>query len=179
MKIIITYVLVSAVAIACGGEVRQRDPELTSARESESRAPGWPDLGRGTARFIRIDLGPDTYAECRRVSPKFPFDSASTYAQDRAQLVALASCLNAPGMKERTLLLVGHADPQGTDAYNDRLGMKRAEEIRKLLVENGIAVERISISTEGAKGAHGDSGDWSSGHDRRVDVVVSGATHSP
>lgn len=180
MNKITTLTILSAFLFACGSEVRQRpEPEITSARESEMKGPGWPDLGRGAARFIRIDLGPDNLAECQRVSPKFPFDSANTYAQDRMQLEALASCLNSPGMRERTLLLVGRADPRGSDGYNEQLGSKRADAIKKILVENGIAASRIEIATEGERGAHGDTADTSSGHDRRVDVIVKGGTHAP
>ena len=180
MKTLTLGALLAIGLIACGGETRQTaDPRLTSSGASEERVMGWPDLGRGSARFIRIDLGPDNLAECRHMSPKFPFDSASTYAQDHEQLAALSTCLNAPGMRERTITLVGRADPQGSDAYNEQLGMKRAMTIKQHLIENGIPESRIRIVSEGEKGAMGDTPDYSSGHDRRVDVIVSGGTHSP
>jgi len=175
MKTLGLLVVLATGALACGGEARQTaEPALTP-----SAAVGWPDLGRGPARYIRIDFGPDTFAECRRVSPKFPFDSAVTYAQDREQLGAFAECLNDPGMKGRTLLLVGRADPQGNEAYNEELGMKRARAIRQLLLENGITQDRIELASEGAKGAVGDKPEYSLGYDRRVDVVVKGGVHAP
>ncbi len=164
---------------ACRGEpLPAADPTLTSGA-GDVKPPGWPTLGTGVARFIRIDLGPDVFAECQKVSPKFPFDSATTYAQDRMQLGALAACLNAPGMRERTLLLVGRADPHGTDAYNDRLGTKRAEAIKAILVESGIAESRIEVASEGEKGARSGDPSWSAGSDRRVDVIVRGGSHTP
>jgi OmpA-OmpF porin, OOP family len=183
MKTAISFALLAllaATAAACAGETRQAaEPQLTASRPTETRGVGWPTLGNGTARFIRIDLGPDNFAECQRVSPKFPFDSASTYAQDREQLIALAACLNSPGMRERSIQLIGRADPRGTEAYNEKLGLKRATTIKQLLVDNGIAESRIELTTEGAKAALGDTPDTSAGYDRRVDVLVKGGTHTP
>lgn len=178
MKTTITIAVLSACVAACGSAPPRQgaDPELTSA------PIGWPTLGQDTARFIRIDLGPDTFAECRRLAPKFPFDSSNTFAQDRMQVAALAKCLDLPEMRDRKLILVGRADPRGTDAYNARLGMKRAEAIKQILVENGIAPERITIESEGEKAAVGGEGAdsaYSYGYDRRVDVIVRGGTHSP
>jgi peptidoglycan-associated lipoprotein len=180
MKTLTLAALLAIGLVACGGETRQTsDPRLTSSGPNEERVVGWPDLGRGSARFIRIDLGPDNFAECRHLSPKFPFDSASTYAQDHEQLAALAACLNAPGMRERTITLVGRADPQGSDAYNEQLGMKRALAIKAHLIENGIVEGRIQVLSEGERAATGDTPDYSAGHDRRVDVIVRGGTHGP
>jgi outer membrane protein OmpA-like peptidoglycan-associated protein len=153
MKTFIATTVLAGCLIACGGaQVRQgADPELRSA------AVGWPTLGQGSARYIRIDLGPDTFEECRRLAPKFPFDSATTYAQDRMQLAALATCLDAPGIRDRKLVLVGRADPRGPEQYNARLGLQRAEAIRQILIDNGIAPSRIEIATEGEKGVVGDA----------------------
>jgi outer membrane protein OmpA-like peptidoglycan-associated protein len=178
MKTFITIAVIAATSAACSSAPPRQsaDPQLTSA------SLGWPRLGQDSARFIRIDLGPDTFAECQRLAPKFPFESAMTYAQDRIQLAALATCLNLQQMRERKLVLVGRADPRGTDAYNARLGMKRAETIKQILIENGIAADRIDIVSEGESAAVGGAGNdatYSYGYDRRVDVIVRGGAHAP
>ncbi len=145
----------------------------------------WPELGRGEARYITIDLGSDGAATCRRVSPKFPFDSAKARAQDRAQLAALASCLNHAEMADRTVLLVGRADARGSTSNNEALGMRRAESVKKLLVSSGLAEARISVSTRGESDAVGEkpvapgSPEYSHGYDRSVDVVIRGGAHAP
>lgn len=178
-----TFTLCSILAIlvsACGGVRLAAQPELPSAAGGDTiRAVDWPTLGSGAARFIRIDLGPDTFAECRKISPKFPFDSASTYAPDRAHLAAFASCLNAPTMRDRKLLLVGRADAQGPGPYDRELGMKRANAIKQLLIENGLAESRVEVASEGDKGAVGDRPEHAPGYDRRVDIVVIGGAHTP
>jgi outer membrane protein OmpA-like peptidoglycan-associated protein len=173
-----TMLTLALALVACGGESRQTaEPKLSSA--SEVTGPGWPTLGRDEARYIHIDLGPDNFTDCQKLSPKFPFDSADTYAQWKMQLEGLASCLALPEMQDRTLLLVGRADPAGSNAYNDELGMKRAEAIKQILIDNGIRADRIEVISEGKRGALGDTPDYSRGYDRRVDVIVKGGTHLP
>lgn len=166
---------------ACAGG--NQNVETTSANLPPPNAQGeyavdWPELGRGEARFITIQLGPDSYEYCRDVSPKFAFDKAVTYVQDRAQLAAFARCMNKAGMESRKVLLVGRADPRGSDAYNMELGKKRAEQIKAHLVDAGVAADRIQIQSQGEREAKGQLPEYSYGYDRRVDVVVA-AVHAP
>jgi outer membrane protein OmpA-like peptidoglycan-associated protein len=75
---------------------------------------------------------------------------------------------------------VGRADARGSNAYNVDLGRRRAESIKKALVDAGVDEERIVISSEGKAGAVGsDSGMYSYGYDRRVDVSISATPHRP
>jgi hypothetical protein len=143
--------------------------------------PGWPTLGHGYERFITIQLGPDGFEHCRMVSPKFPFDSATSYVEDKDQLAAFVRCLNHPEMAGRKVALIGRADPRGTDDYNMKLGAKRADSIRDYLVSAGLAPDRIVyIESEGKRDAKGSTdGDYSFGYDRRVDVRVLGGAHAP
>jgi OOP family OmpA-OmpF porin len=178
-----TLAAVLGLALAgCAGETAA--VQTTSATLPAPNAAGeykvpWPVFGEGQARFVTIQLGPDLYQYCRDVSPKFPFDSASTYVQDRDQLVALASCLNHPGLESRHVLLVGRADPRGSDAYNLELGSRRAAFIKEFLVSAGLAPNRIDVATRGKRDARGMLPDYSYGYDRRVDIVVTGGAHHP
>ena len=54
--------------------------------------------------------------------------------------------------KPVTFVVVGHADTVGTDAYNTGLSKKRAENVRKALVERGIAADRITATGVGEAG---------------------------
>lgn len=142
--------------------------------------PGWPTLGHGVERFITIQLGPDGFEHCRMVSPKFPFDSSLSYVEDKDQLAAFVRCMNHPSMAGRKVLLIGRADPRGTDDYNLKLGERRADAIRSFLVEQGLAPDRIiAVESLGKRGAQGYKPEYSFGYDRRVDVVVEGGAHSP
>lgn len=154
-------------------------PQLPPPDSNGEYSLVWPDLGRGEDRYITIDIGPDSFEHCRNVSPKFPFDSAQTRAQDAAAIAALASCLNHDSMRDRNVLLVGRTDAQGTAAYNAQLGKRRADRIKDLLIRHGLAPERIKTNSKGEVGAVGDEPDYSRGYDRRVDIVVLGGKHAP
>ncbi|MCY4512962.1 MAG: OmpA family protein [Bdellovibrionales bacterium] len=47
------------------------------------------------------------------------------------------------------VVLEGHCDPQGSEAYNIKLGQSRAEEVKQYLVEQGISEERLGLVSYG------------------------------
>jgi peptidoglycan-associated lipoprotein len=47
------------------------------------------------------------------------------------------------------ILITGHTDDRGSDEYNVALGMRRAAETKRFLVDRGIAGSRIDIATRG------------------------------
>jgi large repetitive protein len=53
--------------------------------------------------------------------------------------------------KDGAVQLTGHADDQGPESTNDELSLKRAEAVKKVLVEAGIAAERLSTRGAGRK----------------------------
>jgi hypothetical protein len=78
---------------------------------------------------------------------KFDFDSARV----NHDLSSVASALN----KDRSLTIVldGYADPVGTEVYNVKLSLRRAEAVRDRLVRLGINGERIVIGVFGEDAA--------------------------
>ncbi|WP_252053646.1 OmpA family protein [Acinetobacter silvestris] len=44
---------------------------------------------------------------------------------------------------------MGHTDRLGKDSYNKLLGLKRAETVRDLLIQNGVAKNFIAIASAG------------------------------
>jgi len=189
------HILLLGLALAgCGASVGTTT--TTSAQLPAPSSDGnyhvrWPDEGSGVARTITLTLGPDLHAWCRDVSPKFPFDNATTYVDDKDELLALASCLNKAGLENRHVLLVGRADPRGSDAYNLALGARRAQSVKDFLVSAGLSANRIDIATAGERDAKGHQPvvvegqvdpsmpRYTYGYDRRVDVIVTGGAHHP
>lgn len=47
------------------------------------------------------------------------------------------------------ILVTGHADVRGSNAYNERLGARRADAVRDYLIGKGVADERIEILSRG------------------------------
>lgn len=173
-----------SLALAACASMETSAVQTTSAELPAPNAAGeykvpWPTFGHDPERFITLNLGPDLYQWCRRVSPKFPFDSATTYVEDKDELLSLASCLNHPGLESRHVVLVGRADPRGGDRYNLELGARRAQSIKDFLVRAGLDASRIEIATRGDRDAKGMLPEYSYGYDRRVDIIVTGGVHHP
>lgn len=47
--------------------------------------------------------------------------------------------------------VVGHTDPIGSVPYNDALGLRRAQTVRQMLIDSGIAPGTIRASSEGSR----------------------------
>ena len=77
----------------------------------------------------------------------FEFDSWTLTSEGRQALEQGAEWLH--GKASSKLLVEGHCDSRGTQAYNLVLGKKRAGAIRDYLVELGITPERVSIISYG------------------------------
>jgi outer membrane protein OmpA-like peptidoglycan-associated protein len=67
------------------------------------------------------------------VNIRFDFDSAALRDDQKPQLATLCSAVKKAGVER--LRIVGHTDAAGTDAYNARLSLLRAEEVRRHLNE--------------------------------------------
>lgn len=75
---------------------------------------------------------------------------------------------NEPGVK---VVLQGHADFVGSEKYNEKLGMDRAEAVRHELVGLGVAPERLSsVSFGESQPLFTEKEDWARALNRRVEV---------
>ena len=62
--------------------------------------------------------------------------------------MALDELLNKlQGMNTEVMVTVGHTDSIGTDAYNQKLSMRRAEAVKAYIVSKGV--EQSRVYTEG------------------------------
>ncbi len=142
----------------------------------------FPDPGHGVARYIRISLSEELSKSCGLMRTYFEFDSDTLSPQDKANLKAVADCLDQPALRGSNLSIVGRADTRGSAAYNADLGRRRADAVKTLLVGAGVAESRIVVSSAGDKEAVGGDKDkdaYSHGYDRRVDVMLLDVVHAP
>jgi outer membrane protein OmpA-like peptidoglycan-associated protein len=49
------------------------------------------------------------------------------------------------------VLITGHADDQGPEPLNDELSLKRAEAVKKVLIEAGVAADRLAVRGAGRR----------------------------
>ncbi|MCL4485010.1 MAG: OmpA family protein [Nitrospirae bacterium] len=80
---------------------------------------------------------------------RFGFDRAILTSEDRSILKKDAAILKAHS--EVKVVIAGHADERGTDAYNIVLGQKRAKAARIYLVRLGVSSKRIRIVSYGKR----------------------------
>lgn len=159
-----------------------KDAKLPDPGADKQYTVTWPEMGRGEDRYIRLTIGDDVAANCKLVKPHFEFDSAETRPQDAVALRSLSDCLKSEKHRDLSIRLIGRADPRGNVEYNRALGERRAEHIKRLLIGEGIAADRIATTTRGESesvGSEEPKADYSFGYDRRVDIQLVGAVHAP
>ena len=180
--LLVSTLVVGALATGCAPvpvpAQSAAGPRLPDAGPSHQYKVEFPDEGHGLARYVRLTLGEDLAKQCGLVQTHFEFDSAEPLPQDQLVLKALAQCLDKPDFVGVKLSLEGSADSRGTNKYNAALGLRRAERVKNLLVEAGMASARISTTSHGDVQAVGDDIKYSYGYDRRVDAIVH-VVHSP
>nr|WP_279169282.1 OmpA family protein [Providencia huaxiensis] len=92
---------------------------------------------------IKVDLSADTL---------FKFDGSALndlLPKGRQEVLEVASQIRNNFVSVSQIKLVGHTDRLGSDSYNDHLGQNRADTVRNLLVQNGVAGNVISTASAG------------------------------
>jgi outer membrane protein OmpA-like peptidoglycan-associated protein len=69
----------------------------------------------------------------------------------------------------RPILIVGSADPSGTEQVNEKLSDARAQAVAEWLLAHGVDAQRIQTRAIGHEGASGST------LDRRVDIWLGGS----
>lgn len=102
----------------------------------------------------------------------FPSNSAVKTADPKADLYLddLAAYLKK---SSKTVELTGHTDDIGPNSVNYSMGLLRAESIRTALVERGVPVDRISVSSKGEEKPLGPNDtEGNRALNRRTEIVV-------
>lgn len=103
----------------------------------------------------------------------FEFDSYLFIprSQDEAGLKEMLSWLDTE--KGSALTITGHTDSRGSDSYNNRLGMKRAEAVAGYLYEKGADTARIITLSRGeTEPADNSAGDEARAMNRRTVITI-------
>ena len=79
----------------------------------------------------------------------FEFDKAVVRPEGRSKLDDLSNKVR--GINLEVIIAIGHADTIGSDAYNQRLSVRRAESIKAYLVSRDVPANRIYTEGKGEK----------------------------
>jgi OmpA-OmpF porin, OOP family len=103
----------------------------------------------------------------------FDFDKAVLKPEGKAKLDDLAD--KVKGINLEVVIAVGHTDSKGTDGYNQKLSVRRAEAVKAYLVSKGIESNRVYTEGKGEGQPVADNA-TSEGRakNRRVEVEVVG-----
>ena len=79
----------------------------------------------------------------------FAFDKSVLQPAGKAKLDDLASKLQ--GTDIEVVIATGHTDSTGSDAYNQKLSVRRAQAVKAYLVSKGLPAERVLADGKGEK----------------------------
>ncbi len=79
----------------------------------------------------------------------FSTDSAKVGLVGDVKVDLLATCLNAETLSGDPVVIMGYADERGTEAYNRKLGLERANAVKEDLVKAGVSASRIETYSKG------------------------------
>jgi outer membrane protein OmpA-like peptidoglycan-associated protein len=101
----------------------------------------------------------------------FDYNSASISTASMPSVKALGEALSDPKLKGSTFVVAGHTDGIGGDAFNQNLSERRAETIKRYLVEKYGLTSGDLVAVGYGKTKLKDSNDPTNAVNRRVQVV--------
>lgn len=103
----------------------------------------------------------------------FDFDKAVLKPEGKAKLDDLVGKIQ--GINLEVIIAVGHTDSVGSDAYNQKLSVRRAESVKAYLVSKGIEKNRVYTEGKGEKQPVADNKTKEGrAKNRRVEIEVVG-----
>lgn len=130
------------------------------AEEIKQAIPNAEVIREGEGIIVKFDSG-----------ILFDVNQSTLKTNARSNIESLATSLkNNP---ETTVLIVGHTDATGSDAYNQKLSVRRAEAVKSYTIAQGIASSRLSTEGRGESEAISDNTtEEGRALNRRVEIVI-------
>jgi len=140
------------------------DGEIVKAAPVAAPAPAPVPAPAPAPVSVKVTFAADTF---------FDFDKAVLKPDGKAKMDELVSKLE--GMNLEVIIAVGHTDSVGTDAYNQKLSVRRAEAVKAYLVSKGIEASRVYTEGKGEKQPIADNKTAAGrAKNRRVEIEVVG-----
>ncbi|SDC13171.1 outer membrane protein OmpA [Paracidovorax valerianellae] len=159
----------ATAAVGCDGALVAQAPASTPAAAAPAgAATPAPATPPAPAVASKVTYAADAF---------FDFDKSVLKPEGKAKLDDLVS--KVKGVNLEVIIAVGHTDSVGTDAYNQKLSVRRAEAVKAYLVSKGIEKNRVYTEGKGEKQPVADNKTKEGrAKNRRVEIEVVGTRAS-
>ena len=141
MKRTLLAIALSLTATACATSGARK----ASLEEIPARPAPSPETALKAAAFAEEPtVAPSEPLPCTLTRIHFAFDSTQLDAAARDALAETAKCIAQKRIP--AIVIEGHADDRGTEAYNIALGQRRAEGVRGYLQKLGVGANVEAVS---------------------------------
>jgi OOP family OmpA-OmpF porin len=176
----------ATAAAGCDGAIVAKPAAAAPAPAARPAAPAAPAAAAPAARPAAAAPAPAAAAPRPAAPPPaaatkvtyaadafFDFDKSVLKAEGKAKLDDLVG--KVKGINLEVIIAVGHTDSVGSDAYNQKLSVKRSDAVKAYLVSKGIEKNRVYTEGKGEKQPVADN-KTSAGRskNRRVEIEVVG-----
>jgi len=108
----------------------------------------------------------------------FTFDKSNLTPLGTGKVYLLAQYIK--GKKVKSIQVDGHCDERGSDAYNMKLGQRRADTVKDALIKFGVPTSVVSTKSYGeGSPLIPAKGEWAWSVNRRVEVVITPEVGEP
>ena len=133
----------ATAAPGCDGAIAAAPAAAPAA--ASAAAPAAPAAAAPAAAAPAVAAQKVTYA----ADAFFDFDKSVLKAEGKAKLDDLVSKVKDINLE--VIIAVGHTDSVGSDAYNQKLSVRRSEAVKAYLVSKGIEKNRVYTEGKGEK----------------------------
>jgi OOP family OmpA-OmpF porin len=165
----------ATAAVGCDGALVQAAPAAAPA-PAPAAAPAAPAARPAPAPAPAPAAAPQPPAATKvtyAADAFFDFDKSVLKPEGKAKLDDLVGKVKDINLE--VIIAVGHTDSVGTDAYNQKLSVRRAEAVKAYLVSKGIEKNRVYTEGKGEKQPVADNKTAEGrAKNRRVEIEVVG-----
>mgnify|MGYP000284629792 CR=1 FL=1 len=145
----------------------------TAAKDCDGAAVAAPVAAKAAPAPVAPKPAPAAAKVTYAADAFFDFDKSVLKPAGKAKLDDLVG--KVKGINLEVIIAVGHTDSVGTDAYNQKLSVRRAESVKAYLVSKGIEKNRIYTEGKGEKQPVADNKTKEGrAKNRRVEIEVVG-----
>ena len=144
-----------------------------AAPVAPAATPSAPAAKPSAPAVVPVPVAPTSEKVTYAADAFFDFDKAVLKPEAKAKLDDLVS--KTGGINLEVIIAVGHTDGIGSDAYNQKLSVQRAESVKAYLVTKGLEKNRVYTEGKGKKQPIADNKTAEGrAKNRRVEIEVVG-----